>query len=109
MIPIDGMTLLKATQMQTPTGRIIAIIFGVIIAIIIVWITIKEGHWLPCIAVLLLDVFMIFVCIGQIIEGPYLQYKVRIDDYEALLQIVEHYEIVKSEGDIWYLKEKDGK
>lgn len=104
---IEGVTLLETIEMQTPIWRIIGIIFGVIAVIIVVWVGIHDKAWMPTIVVALLDTFMIVVCIGQLIEGPYNQYKVRIDDYSALPAIVEEYDIVKSERDIWYLEEKE--
>jgi hypothetical protein len=104
---IEGITLLETIEMQAPIWRIIGIIFGVIAAIIVIWLGIKDKVWIPAIAVVLLDIFMIVICAGQLIEGPYNQYKVRIDDYSALPTIVEEYDIVKSERDIWYLEEKE--
>lgn len=104
---IEGITLLETIEMQAPIWRIIGIIFGVVAMIIIVWLGIQDKAWLPTIVTVLLDIFMIAVCISQLIEGPYNQYKVRIDDYSALPAIVEEYDIVKSERDIWYLEEKE--
>lgn len=104
---IEGITLLETIEMQAPVGRVLGIIFGVIAAIVVVCLCIRDGTWIPSIIVLLLDVFMIAICISQLIEGPYKQYKVRIDDYSALPTIVEEYDIVKSERDIWYLEEKE--
>lgn len=104
---IEGITLLETIEMQTPVWRIIGIIFGVIAAIVVICLCIKDGTWIPSIIVLLLDVFMIAICISQLIEGPYNQYKIRIDDYSALPSIVEEYDIVRSVRDIWYLEEKE--
>ena len=104
---IEGITLLETIEMQAPNLRVFGIIFGVIVAIVVIWIGIHDKIWIPLVVVLLLDIFMIIVCIGQLIEGPYIQYKVQIDDYSALPAIVEEYDIVKSERDIWYLEEKE--
>lgn len=104
---IEGVTLLETIEMQAPIGRIIGIIFGVIAMIILIWLGIRDKMWIPIIVIVLLDTLLIVVCIGQLIEGPYNQYKVRIDDYSALPAIVEEYDIVKSERDIWYLEEKE--
>lgn len=104
---IEGITLLETIEMQTPILRILGIIFGVIAAVVVIWLCIRDESWIPSIIVLLLDVFMITVCVFQLIEGSYFQYKIRIDDYSALPSIVEEYEIIKSERDIWYLEEKE--
>lgn len=104
---IEGITLLETIEMQVPVWRVLSIIFGVIAAVVVIWFCIQDKAWIPSIIVLLLDIFMIIVCISQLIEGPYNQYKVRIDDYSALPAIVEEYDIVKSERDIWYLEEKE--
>ena len=104
---IEGITLLETIEMQSPVWRIIGIIFGVISMIIIVWLSVPDKAWMPIIVVVLLNTVLMVVCIGQLIEGPYNQYKVRIDDYSALPAIVEEYDIVKSERDIWYLEEKE--
>lgn len=104
---IEGITLLETIEMQAPVWNILGIIFGVIAAVVVIWLGIQDKRWITMISVLLLDVFMIVLCIGQLIEGPYNQYKVRIDDYSALPALVEEYDIVKSERDIWYLEEKE--
>jgi glucan phosphoethanolaminetransferase (alkaline phosphatase superfamily) len=104
---IEGITLLETIQEQAPIWRILGIVFGVIFAIVTIWIGIQDKAWIPTIGILFLNILMIVVCIVQLIEGPYNQYKVRIDDYSALPAIVEEYDIVKSERDIWYLEEKE--
>ena len=68
---------------------------------------IQDKAWVPAIVIVLLGILTIVICIGQLIEGPYNQYKVRIDDYSALPAVVEEYDVVKSERDIWYLEEKE--
>jgi hypothetical protein len=105
---IEGITLLETVQMQSPIPRIFAIIFAILSAIAIIYLAVSDRQW-AMLSLLLLDIFLIVVSVAQIIEGPYVRYKVRIDDYAALPAIVEEYEIVESQGDIWYLEEKDVK
>lgn len=103
---IEGITLLETIQMQSPIPRIIAIIFAVLTAIVIICVAVSERQWIM-LTVLLLNIFLIVISVAQIIEGPYVRYKVRIDDYAALPAIIEEYEIVEAKGDIWYLEEKE--
>lgn len=103
---IEGITLLETMQMQSPIPRIFAIIFAVLSAIAIIYMAVSDKQWVM-LSLLLLNILLIVVCVVQIIEGPYVRYKVRIDDYAALPAIVEEYEIVESQGNIWYLEEKE--
>ena len=103
---IEGITLLETIQMQSPIPRIFAIIFAILTAIVIIYMAVADKRW-ATLSMLLLNIFLIVVCVAQIIEGPYVRYKVRIDDYAALPAIIEEYEIVEAKGDIWYLEEKE--
>ena len=103
---IEGITLLETIQMQSPIPRIFAIIFAILTAIVIIYMAVADKHW-ATLSLLLLNIFLIVVCVAQIIEGPYMRYKVRIDDYAALPAIIEEYEIIEAKGDIWYLEEKE--
>lgn len=105
---IEGVTLLETMQMQSPIPRIVAIIFAIFCAIVIVYVAVSDKQWVM-LSLLLLDILLIVISITQIIEGPHVRYKVRIDDYAVLPTLVEEYEIVESKGDIWYLEEKDVK
>lgn len=104
---IEGITLLETIEMQSPTWRIIGIIFGVITTIIVIWLSLQERMWVPIVVTVLLNTLLIVICIGQLTEGSYNRYKVRIDDYAALPAIIEEYDIVEAKRDIWYLEEKE--
>ena len=49
---------------------------------------------------------LIVMCLAQIKEGPYKEYKIQVNDYAALVEVAENYEIIKSEGNIYYLRDK---
>jgi hypothetical protein len=106
MIPIEGIDVIEITQRQQPIGRWIALVFVSICFIIVLYAVIRHRA-LSGIPVLGLCLLCIAVCAFQINEGPYTEYKVYVKDYAALAEVAENYEIIRSEGNIYCLRDKE--
>lgn len=107
MISIEGIDVIEITQCQLPIGRWIALVFVSICLIFLLYMVIRH-HALLGIPVMVMCLFCITICAFQIHEGPYKEYKVYVKDYAALVEVAENYEIIRSEGNIYYLRDKDG-
>ncbi len=105
MIPIEGIDVLEITQCQLPLGRWIALVFVSIGFILMLYMAIRH-HELLSIPAMVMCLLCITICVFQINEGPYKEYKVYVKDYAALVEVAEDYEIIRSEGNIYYLRDK---
>lgn len=106
MIPIEGIEVLEITQRQLPIGRWVALVFVSICFIFVLYATIRH-HELLGIPAMVLCILCIAVCVFQIYEGPYKEYKIYVKDYAALTEVAENYEIIRSEDNIYYLRDKE--
>lgn len=82
---------------------------GVFVALIslalCVCILIKDKAFMAILPIFMAGLLMA-ICLSQIKEGPYKKYKIEINDYAALVEVAENYEIIESKGNIYYLRDK---
>lgn len=102
MIPIE---VLEITQVQLPIYRWIGIFIALISLAWSTYILIKDKCFTAIFSIFMAGL-LIVVSLMQIKEGPYKEYKIQVNDYAALVKVAEHYEILKSEGNIYYLRDK---
>ena len=105
MIPIEGIEVLEITQAQSPIYSWIGVFAALISLALCVCILIKDKDFTAIFPIFMAGL-LIVVCLMQIKEGPYKKYKIQVNDYAALVEVAENYEIIKSEGNIYYLRDK---
>lgn len=105
MIPIEGIEVLEITQEQLPIYRWIWIFAALIGMALCIYILIKDKDFRSIFPIFMARL-LIVVCLTQIKEGPYKKYKIQVNDYAALVEVAENYEIINSEGNIYYLRDK---
>lgn len=105
MIPIEGIEVLEITQVQLPIYRWVGIFIALISSALSIYILIKDKNFTAIFPIFLAGV-LIVVYLMQIREGPYKKYKIQVNDYAALVEVAENYEILKSEENIYYLRDK---
>lgn len=107
MIPIEGIEVLEITQVQLPIYRWIGIFIALIVLAWSTYILIKDKLFTGIFSIFMAGL-LIVVSLMQIKEGPYKEYKIQVNDYAALVEVAENYEIIESKGNIYYLRDKDG-
>ena len=105
MIPIEGIEVLEITQTQLPIYRWIWMFVALIAIAFCIYALTKHKEFTAIFPIFLAGL-LIVVCLAQIQEGPYKKYKIQVNDYAALVEVAENYEIIKSEGNIYYLRDK---
>ena len=105
MIPIEGIEVLEIAQKQLPIYRWIWIFVALIAMALCIYILIRDKEFTAIFPIFMTGLIIV-VCLVQIKEGPYKKYKIQVNDYAALVEVAENYEIIKSEGNIYYLRDK---
>lgn len=105
MISIEGIEVLEITQKQLPIYRWIGLFVALIGMAFCIYILIRDKEFTAIFPIFMTGL-LIVMCLAQIKEGPYKEYKIQVNDYAALVEVAENYEIIKSEGNIYYLRDK---